>query len=97
MEQSVCICVGTDCSLWGTNSCVNIRRLFAACVNLEILCSAYVKNASSSFLFVVSLLLDGLEEKLQHLRGTGAKKVRPIILFPICARRDPARALRSLT
>lgn len=92
----VCISIGTECSLCGTNSCVNILLLFAACVNLEILCSAYVKEGSSFFVFCF-FLLDGLKEKIATFRGTGAKRFSQSLLFPIFVWRDPARALCSLT
>lgn len=64
----------------GTHSCVNTLLLFAACVNLEVLGSAYVKEASSLFLLFF-FLLDGLKEKIATFRGTGAKKLQPIAPF----------------
>lgn len=52
--------------------------LLAACVNMEVLCSAYVKEASLFFFF---FFLDGLKEKIATLRGTGASRAQPIAPF----------------
>lgn len=79
MEKSKSVLAQTV--LCGTNSSVNILLLFAACVSLEILCSAYVKEGSSFFSFVSFFLLDGLKEKIATFRGTGAKKAQSVAPF----------------
>lgn len=46
--------------------------LFAACVNMEVLCSAYVKEASFSFSFFFGRIKG--KKRLEVLRGRKEKK-----------------------
>lgn len=69
-------------SLWHNFMCKHSPVVCCMCKSGDSLQCAYVKEASSFFVFFVFFfLLDGLKEKIATFRGTGAKRFSQFPIF----------------